>query len=382
MSAQAVACNGMRVLICGWVGSTNLGDELVLAGVRRLLGPQVRSVAVSIDPTATSTSHGIGAVDHRALGRIARLARSADLVVLGGGGLIQDETSPANLPYHLSRAWLAQLAGTPVVGLALGVGRLSTPLGRQLATTLTSLDAVSVRDAPSQALLAELGVPSVLAADAAIHLTEPRPALEGEPLGATAAPVGSAGDRLVVSLRPWRGSGGLLPVSWRASRGSAPDWLVPLLADRLDRAVRTTGLPVRFVALQTDRDDQVHRAVAARMATRPEVVVPDRHSVLTEIARGRVVVAMRYHAGIAATLAGRPSALIGYSPKVDALADTLGDGARLLWHTPESLEALDRVIGELVSDPRAPDAVDGGRAVLMARSAGNRQVLALVGLPV
>lgn len=388
-----------RVLVCGWVGSTNLGDELVLAGVRAALAqaltPPVRVAAASIAADQTRSTHQCASIDHRRLDLLERAARTADLVVLGGGGLIQDETSPFNLPYHLSRVRLAKLVGTPWVGFGLGVGRLDTPLGRRLTTTLRSARAVSVRDEASQALLADLGVPAVLGADAVWHLApstttgspyssaftgpatpaapphrngprdHPRPEVEGE---VPPDPV------IVASLRPWSGPGGRLPVAWRGSR---PDdaAFVPAVAAALERASRASGLPVRFVALQTDRDALLHEQIAARMSTPTELVVPTLDTVLHEVGRGRVVVAMRYHAGIAATLAGRPSVLVGYSPKVDALAATLGTGAAHLPFDTDVLRRLDEAILTQLDATDAATAVARARETFIARTAVNLEVL-------
>ena len=372
-----------RVLVAGWVGSTNLGDELVLAGVRQLLhatfGPTVRIAAVSVDPAATRRAHGIAAIDHRRPDRIAAAVRSADLMVLGGGGLIQDETSPFNLPYHLSRAWIAEAVATPWIGLGLGVGRLHTPLGRRLATTLRRATAVTVRDAPSLALLDGIGVAGQLGADAVVHLAAPDDAQPQVEVEGTVAPVPAHSppqDVLTVSLRPWSGPGGLLPVGWRRSdreRGAA---FVPAIAAALDRAHARTGLPVRFVALQTDRDAELHAQVAARMSAPTQQVVPDLHSVLAEVGRGRAVIAMRYHAALAATLAGRPSVLIDYSPKVEALAAQLGTGTRALAFTDHDLARVDDEVVDLLADEQqAIDAVRAARRHLQATAQVNVDVL-------
>ena len=205
----------MEVLVAGWVGSTNLGDELVLAGLTALLRAEGHGVtAVSVDPAATERTHGIPAV---APAQVLAAAGRADAVVLGGGGLLQDETSALNLPYHLSRVWAGRARRTPVVGLGLGAGRLTTRLGRALVRASLAGVPLTVRDAPSADLLAGLGLPRpTVAADLALAL----PPTTGEPR-----------DRLVVCLRPWTGrSGGLLPASRRAA-AAAPEPL-PVVDER------------------------------------------------------------------------------------------------------------------------------------------------------
>lgn len=348
----------MKVLVAGWIGSTNLGDELVFAGMRRLLAEQgARVVAVSQDPAATLATHGIKAVSGNDLGAIARAVRLADGVVFGGGGLLQDDSSALNLPYHLSRVGIARTRHTPFVGVGLGVGGLSTALGRRLVRRgMTPAEAISVRDVPSQALLTEVGVPgSLLAADTAFAL-EPPPV---EPR-----------DHLVVCLRRWSGDRGRVPASLRGDPTPQPQ--VEALAAALDASAEALGLQVRFVAFQRDRDDALHRRVAEHMSSDVSFATPGLDEVLEEVAAARVVVSMRYHGGIAATLAGRPTVLIDYASKVGALAEELGDGARLHGFEPDDLASIPLSVQQVVDHEAA---VVEARQRLTDRQDGNRTAI-------
>jgi polysaccharide pyruvyl transferase CsaB len=351
----------MRVLVAGWIGSTNLGDELVFAGLRRLLHDRgVDVAAISTDPSATRSLHGVGAVDHTDVAGLVRAVGQADAVVLGGGGLLQDDTSPFNLPYHLSRVGLARLRGTPYAGIGLGAGGLSTRVGRaQVRRALGGAVAVSVRDEPSRQLLADIGVPDVrVAADLAFAL-EPAAAADRPPE-----------DQLVVCLRPWSGAGTRLPAAMRGD--ATPDAHVEALATALDAAATRSGLAIRFAALQHDRDDAFHRRVAERMSAACTFAAPSLDGLLHEIARARAVVSMRYHGGIAGVLAGRPVVLIGYAPKVDALAAEIGPGARRLGWDPDELATIPTALDEVQGKDAA---VLDARQRLRDRQRGNGEIL-------
>ena len=361
----AAAPGGPRVLVAAWVGSTNLGDELVFRGLRRRLDELGAVVtAVSVDPAATRAAHGVAAIDHRDVPALVRAARGADLVVLGGGGLVQDETSPWNTPYHLSRLWAGRAWGTPLAAVGLGAGPLDTRLAQALTrVTLAPLRCLTTRDPASARVLERLGIgPATVAGDLALALPVPDVAV---------------GERLVVSLRPWRARRRRLPVAVAGGRAAVPGWFAAGVASALDAAAVATGLEVRFVALQGERDGPLHDQVADRMRTSATACRPGLDGVVDEVARGRVVVAMRYHALVAALLGGRPGVALGYSPKVAALAGDVGPGAACLDWSPGGLARLAGSVERAATgEARAAAVMTTARDRLRSREQANGAALA------
>jgi len=350
-----------RVVVAGWIGSTNLGDELILAGLLdhlRELGAV--ATAISRDPGATRASHAIDAVRDRDLRAVRRAIRDADLMVFGGGGLVQDATSPFNLPYHLGRIAMARSVGTSVLPLGLEVSALRTRLGRAQARRAlrpqgAGVLAGAVRDPGSAAAMVALGAPApTIAADLALRLPSP-----------TTPPI----DRIVACLRPWTG-GGLLPVSMGWRRGLEQDWFLTAAARALDAAAEATGLDVHLVAMQRGRDDVLHDLVADRMRASVTTAAPDLATVRAEIAASRVVIGMRYHAVIAAILGTRPVVAIGYSDKVVAIAAEVGPC--VAW-SPAGLAELPAHVVEVLAKPPEVAAV---LARLRDLEAHNHAVLA------
>jgi polysaccharide pyruvyl transferase CsaB len=311
-SAEQARLLRMRVGVSAWVGSTNLGDELVFASLHAKVAERgAKAVAFSVAPDATLRDHRVPAV-RRPRG-LLELVKGMDALILGGGGLLQDETSALNLPYHLSPLVVARARRLPVAGIGLGAGPLRRASSRRMvAAALRSMD-ITVRDVPSAELLATLDLQSTVGADLAFGL---------------AAPPVPVGDSVALCLRGWAGGGGAVPVGWR--RPASPGWFVAGAAELVDQLVDETGLEVRLIAFDPHRDASLLREVAERSQRGAEVVLPTLETVLAEVASARVVVAMRYHAAVAAALAGRPAVLIGYSPKVSALAACLGRGAALV----------------------------------------------------
>lgn len=330
----------VRVAIAAWIGSPNAGDELVHAGLRHHLDDL-----------------GIESVIHRRVELLMDVARRrVDGLVLGGGGLLQDETSVANVPYHLAPVLTSRVRA---VGVGLGAGPLTTRSARALVrATLGRLAALSVRDAASADLLTGIGVAKpVVAADLALRL--PSPAVEVD-------------DVVVAALRPWSGRRHRLPVALRRRSASVVD------ARQADRAARAldavatgTGLTTRLVVLEPPKDEPLARAVADRMRTDVEVVTPAPLDVPDAVARGRVVVAMRYHAGIAAALGCRPAVLLGYSPKVAALAADL-DARVLPWNLDDPTVVAAAAVDALA---RTDDQLAARLDELRQRELRNRDVL-------
>jgi polysaccharide pyruvyl transferase CsaB len=349
----------VEVFVSAWVGSTNLGDELVFRALAaKLAAMGAKVTAASVSPAATAAAHSVAAVSSSDPVRLLGAMMRADRLVLGGGGLLQDETSSVNLPYHMWRPTAARYLRVPVAGIGLGAGPLRTRGGRSwVRTALRRARAVTVRDQPSADLLAGLGIGSTVTADLAWSLPAPPPS--------------PPEDALVVCLRP--------PVSstaWKtAARGvrmPEPDW-VAAAAGALDRICVATGLTVRFVALQADRDHLVHELVAARMSATCRSSTPGLDDVLGELGSGRLTVAMRYHAAVGAALSGRPTVLIGYSPKMAALAADLGDGARLVANDQAGMDSLPLAVEGLIG---GEERIAVAASALRDREAGNDAALA------
>lgn len=328
----------MRVLVSAWVGSTNVGDELVFQALLAKLRARGADVTVtSLDPAATEARFGVEAVPFRALRTGARAARDADLLIFGGGGLLQDATSILSVPAQVWRVIGARPLGTPVVGVGLGAGPLRFMPSRALVRLALGHHAgCTVRDEDSAATLRRCGVPDVrVAADLVISLPEPPP--------------GSA-DGIVVCLRPWHGNA-ILP----SRRG--PDFdheFVARAAAALDELASRLDAPVRLVAFERGRDDALNDRLATAMRTNATCLVPALGEMLDVIAGARVVIAMRYHAAIAALLANRPVVMLSYLPKVSALAEELGTSGVLLGAGADAFSGISAAVDVALANPDAP----------------------------
>ena len=98
------------LLLCGYYGEKNLGDDALLtvllenlpAGCRLLITASDGNVLHQLCPSATW-------VDRRSLKAVVAAVGKVDAVVLGGGSLLQDSTSFRSLIYYLALIATARL---------------------------------------------------------------------------------------------------------------------------------------------------------------------------------------------------------------------------------------------------------------------------------
>lgn len=350
----------MRVLVAGWIGSTNLGDELIYAAlVRKLRARQVEPIAISVDANQTRLTHRTRAVDANDPVAMWRAGELSDALLFGGGGLLQDETSPLNLPYHLSRTVPTRARRRPVGVVGLGVGAVTGRLGRTLVRTAVDKRwPTAVRDQASADLLRELGHPS--------------PALAADLVFSSPVPTVIKSDEVVVSLRPQVARGRLLPAAMRWKHGVGDEGEHTRLAAQIDAVCDATGLAPHLVAFQADRDGPLHEAVADRMRHTPRISAPTVAEAAQTVGSARLVIGMRFHACVLATVAGVPSVALAYSHKVRALADELGAGGVAV---PTDDAGLATIADRAVEVVDGTADVEAARQRLAQREQGNDQVI-------
>ncbi len=203
-----------RVLISGWFGRDNLGDEAILEceieSIRSSI-PRAEITVISQNPSRVREIHGVESIafhhsPRRPLGYISRVKEllSSDVFLLGGGGFLSDWQSP-NVPEIWLRTPLqAKRLGSKTMAYGIGAGPISTPEGKKWTRkVLNRFDAIAVRDQTSRQVLENAGVSISIevTADPAVLLPPPSRAVvsnilsnEGIPLkediiGLAAAPI-------------------------------------------------------------------------------------------------------------------------------------------------------------------------------------------------
>lgn len=165
-----------RILISGYYGFDNLGDELLLTALLRQLrkvAPDSQMTVLSAQPRVTEARHQVEAVHRESFREVLGALARCDLLLSGGGSLLQDATSRRSLWYYLGLLDLAQRMGKDTFVYCQGAGSLEYPLDQSMTRRiLTKTTAITLRDYHSKETLQALGLrrPMVVAADPVLSL--------------------------------------------------------------------------------------------------------------------------------------------------------------------------------------------------------------------
>jgi polysaccharide pyruvyl transferase CsaB len=340
-----------RVVFLGTHGQYNIGDELLLETFLHHLGPDAHYIINTYDKEFTATQLGdrysydlVDTAGDR-LRLLWHLLR-ADRVVFGGGSIIKELYTTVGRNRYATLAMILAIvtfarwvARRPVAMLNIGVGPLTTKMGRRLARlVLRQVDLVTVRDPGSWERCRSLGVDARLATDA-VFSADPEWLLGGPP-----PPKPTRGRRrLALNLNYDIAN----PDNWHHFTARLAEVL-----DGLGGSVEIHTLPMQCGFKDHD-DAAVLDAFAARL---PGVTVvhhrPTTHQEAAKlIASCDLLVSERLHAIVMAAVLGVPVFALAYDVKVTELASLLGlDEATVDINQPFTTAELEEPLRRLLSD--------------------------------
>ncbi|MBQ1703468.1 MAG: glycosyltransferase, partial [Oscillospiraceae bacterium] len=113
------------IVMSGYFGFDNAGDEAILSSVYSMAKktlPGARITVLSHSPEKTRATYGCEAVNRFSPIKIHSVLKKSDVLIFGGGSLLQDRTSSRSLFYYSYILNRAYKLGTRVVMLANGIG--------------------------------------------------------------------------------------------------------------------------------------------------------------------------------------------------------------------------------------------------------------------
>ncbi|HHW42679.1 MAG TPA: polysaccharide pyruvyl transferase CsaB [Desulfotomaculum sp.] len=425
-----------RVVVSGYYGFRNLGDEAVLLAMLEAFKSQwaqrrtgrrdgtLQVVVLSNDSGQTRRLYGVEAVNRWHIKEIYRVLREADLLISGGGSLLQDVTGIKSLLYYLGVMWLAVQLKKPVVFYAQGIGPVRTVLGRFLVRRVANrARLIIVRDEQSARDLARMGVdgpPVHVTVDAALGLcgekidggrgaeilrqfgvstggrngegcpgTFAAGAVEGPEAGHAPEIRNNRYSCAKDASRSVTGTGELFPTSHlphptsQIAGISVRNW--PGFTDRKKRAVARVadglvrqGWQVVFLPFHYPADVAVGRDIAARMEKPAPVLERDFtvEEMISVIRCLDLLIGMRLHALILAAILNVPLVGISYDPKIDRFLQQLGLRPAVRVGDPD-FGKLDGAVEEILKDPEGFKKELGEKIKPLQKLAHRSAVLAL-----
>jgi polysaccharide pyruvyl transferase WcaK-like protein len=337
-----------KVLVLGGDAEHNLGD----AAIFEALCCTLRTAAADLHITSVGAgrARATGDLDTtlprgpRGFSQLLRAVRHQDLVIIGGGGLFQDDDSRIKMPYWALRTALMRALNPRVAGYCLGAGPLMHPDSRAFARwACASMQSISTRDHFAQGWLQRCTSRRIeLVPDPAFMLA-PAPAEQAHRIIAAAKL--PAGRFIGVALRRWfHRRGGWIPHKIRArvgmDRGAGSSHMstfVSKLADVLERLSKQLECGILLMPsydLAHEGDVVASRGLEQELRGRVPVGFAEIHSAAEYKAvagAAQLMVSARMHPLIFAASMGTPIVGLAYNGKFEGLFDLLGLPRRLVW---------------------------------------------------
>jgi polysaccharide pyruvyl transferase CsaB len=333
----------VRLLLSGYYGFGNLGDEALLEVIVRRVRerfPQLDIEVLSATPQATSAALSVASVPRWQWRSVRDAIGRSDVVLSGGGGLLQNATSFRSLIYYAAILREAIRSKRKTMIFAQSIGPLDK-LGRFVVRSFCrGLGRATVRDERSRSLLHALvpRTPIERTADPVFlyDAEDEQIDLSLEGLGTRSEPYAVVSVRKCMRLRDAQ----------------------PVIARAVDRLTQQHGIRVAFVPLGGIADAEVSSSII-RLCTTAPVLVPATSLAKSAaiLRRASVVIGMRLHALILAARYAVPFLAIPYDPKVAALCSDLEYPLPALW------------------DPGAPRPAQAATDALVDRLIAQRNVL-------
>lgn len=291
----------MKILICGNYGMKNIGDEAILAGLKKLILEQIPDAQIEVMGRGSLFPIGFrsffNAIFRPSIwSKPFSLVKDCDVFILGGGGLFTEEErylSPFFWAFHgLIAVWLKK----PVYCLGISVNELGFLNKFFCKMLLKKSKAVIVRDIVSQKLLQQWGIVLILG-------TDPAMAIDANHGNET-----EVENYVVMSLRPFK---------------NLNDNTYKIIAQFCDTIIEKFGLNIRLIPFQNEYqvDVQILNTIFDRVKRKDKIIIhefnEDIHELLKIFAKAQLVIGMRFHSGILSILAESPFIPLAYMDKVN-----------------------------------------------------------------
>lgn len=297
-----------KIVLSGYYGFDNIGDEAVLYSILELLKKEINNVEITVlsnNPEKTSTTYGVKSVNRWDMKSVAKVIKESDLLISGGGSLLQDVTSSKTIPYYLAIVKIAQFYKRKVVFYSQGIGPVSKGFNKWLIKyVVNKVDGIFVREPGSKRLLEDIGIrkPIEVAIDPVIGI-------EGN--GVELEEVKNE-KSVGVYIRPWQNEAHDTKLIRSLTKGLS--------------YMAINGYKLYLIPMHYDQDKDIayklKQSLLESGVSGEMIVVVDKKLSIDEVLAYTksfdMVIGMRLHSLIMSAASKVPMLALSYDPKVDS----------------------------------------------------------------
>jgi polysaccharide pyruvyl transferase WcaK-like protein len=359
-----------KILISGWYGVPNCGDEALLEVFCEQMGKRV-PVSVTVLTTSSaglSERYGgipVTGVQHGFLvgkrstffwlkGRVLPLFKAllgTNLLVIGGGSLLRDAGGRSNLIRILDEIFIAGFIGKTVCTYAVGIGPFIQPASQSLVSrALRYCSLISIRDQKSNQYLSDLtiGKTSVVVVPDPGLLLPPAKTLPCD-----------FDEMLTFHLRAPKRTVFVYPVELdELPSGLSEDEGLKMVSSALSRMARQFDLRFVFVPFQVvgeNNDIIIAEKITKIMGERIDSLIlrqaPSPRQAVHLVSLPIFNIAIRLHAFIFCVSQKKPVLALNYQHKISNVADEFGLSRCVCEIDTEMPDKLIRQVEDLLEKP-------------------------------
>jgi len=329
-----------RVVISGYYGFDNTGDEAVLYAILRALEQECKEITLEVtvlsnQPEKTSQLYGVRAIDRWDIKEVYKTVKNSDLLISGGGSLLQDVTSNKTVPYYLLIIKMAQWHKKEVVFYSQGYGPVNKSFNKYLIKkVLNKINYIFVRDNNSKKALLDIGVtksPITVVADPVLGMEANKEAVVKMKNHIESYSKGKL--RMGIYLRSWKNDHKLIDK-------------MRILCEILE----SEGLDVFFIPMQQPEDSAFLKAIDFPDISLYKIIDHlDVQEVFALTGQMDLVIGMRLHALIMAAAQGVPVVGLSYDPKVKDFMEAIDHKDCFDVETFDPKDVANRVLTQIVN---------------------------------
>ena len=306
-----------KILISGYYGFNNIGDESILKAVVDNLHEKLEGIEITVlsqNPESTSEKYKVRSKNRRSAFAIISEIKRCDLLISGGGSLLQDVTSRRSIFYYLMIMRIALFWGKKVLIYSQGIGPISSKYNRRLtAKVLNKASGIVVRDDSSKELLKEIGV------DAGRIVVTADPVLRIKPVSLDIG-------REILKREGFVAVEGRLTVGYAIRERKSDEAFIGELCLSLERLIGEYNAQIVLIPFHFLEDMPFIEEIEKRLAGKVFAV---KNKYLTEemmsiIGNMDVLVGVRLHALIHAAIMDVSMIAISYDPKINSFMNSIG----------------------------------------------------------